>query len=58
MFIVKERTDELMSMLNGNTVSTLTFNQLHGGNGAQPSRDGTQVGGRGRATAQSMTGSS
>ncbi|CAF3545026.1 unnamed protein product [Rotaria sordida] len=28
---VKERTDDVLNMLNGNTVTTLTFNQLRGG---------------------------
>lgn len=47
-----------MNMLNGNAVSSLTFNQLQGAGGNQPSREGTQIGLRGRATAQSMMGPS
>ncbi|CAF1449544.1 unnamed protein product, partial [Adineta steineri] len=27
---VKERTDDVLNMLNGNTVATLSFNQVHG----------------------------
>ena len=56
-------------MLNGNTVATLTFNQLHGGHqhahdgsmfdqSYQQHRDGTSGISRGRAHGNSIAGSS
>ena len=37
----QERTDDVLNMLNGNTVATLTFNQLHGGH--RQNQDGSML---------------
>ena len=52
----QERTNDLLSMLNGNAVATLTFNQLHGGHGPVQNQEYAMNMGRGTMTAQSNRG--